>query len=172
MRVETAEGKQEYAAAQRGFAERGAPLRERLVGRVRAPPRGRRMRRWVPVLVVVGWLGMAPGVVVSLRAREDSDAQLEMSWLVWVGYLVAMAVGAAWWRLRDREVAGGRQRGAAALAVLVGVSVPVAVYVVGVFVSADPRPANVVVVRASSRSSSSRSPVSSSRCSGRSSGAC
>jgi hypothetical protein len=102
------------------------------------------MRRWVPVLVVVGWLGMAPGVVVSLRAREDSDAQLEMSWLVWVGYLVAMAVGAAWWRLRDREVAGGRQRGAAALAVLVGVSVPVAAYVVGVFVSADPRPANVV----------------------------
>ncbi|GAA2147465.1 hypothetical protein GCM10009844_24620 [Nocardioides koreensis] len=31
IRVETAEGKQEYAAAQRGFAERGAPLRARLV---------------------------------------------------------------------------------------------------------------------------------------------
>ena len=28
--VETAAGKQEYAAAQRGFAERGAPLRARL----------------------------------------------------------------------------------------------------------------------------------------------
>jgi hypothetical protein len=31
VRVETTEGKQEYAAAQRGFAERGAPLRQRLV---------------------------------------------------------------------------------------------------------------------------------------------
>jgi hypothetical protein len=31
IRVETAEGKQEYAAAQRAFAERGAPLRARLV---------------------------------------------------------------------------------------------------------------------------------------------
>jgi hypothetical protein len=31
VRVETAEGKQEYAAAQRGFAERGAPLRAALV---------------------------------------------------------------------------------------------------------------------------------------------
>ncbi len=31
VRVETAEGKAEYAAAQRGFAERGAPLRQRLV---------------------------------------------------------------------------------------------------------------------------------------------
>lgn len=31
VRVETPEGKQEYAAAQRGFAERGAPLRARLV---------------------------------------------------------------------------------------------------------------------------------------------
>jgi hypothetical protein len=31
IRVETAEGKQEYAAAQRGFAERGAPLRARLL---------------------------------------------------------------------------------------------------------------------------------------------
>ncbi|MFC4786784.1 3-methyladenine DNA glycosylase [Nocardioides sp. MAHUQ-72] len=31
VRVETAEGKQEYAAAQRVFAERGAPLRARLV---------------------------------------------------------------------------------------------------------------------------------------------
>jgi hypothetical protein len=29
--IETADGKQEYAAAQRGFAERGAPLRQRLV---------------------------------------------------------------------------------------------------------------------------------------------
>jgi hypothetical protein len=29
--VETATGKAEYAAAQRGFAERGAPLRARLV---------------------------------------------------------------------------------------------------------------------------------------------
>jgi hypothetical protein len=32
VRVETAGGKQEYAAAQLRFAERGAPLRERLVG--------------------------------------------------------------------------------------------------------------------------------------------
>ena len=32
VRVETAEGKQEYVAAQREFAERGTPLRERLVG--------------------------------------------------------------------------------------------------------------------------------------------
>lgn len=31
IRVETTEGKQEYAAAQRAFAERGAPLRARLV---------------------------------------------------------------------------------------------------------------------------------------------
>ena len=31
MRVETPEGKQEYAAAQRAFADRGAPLRHRLV---------------------------------------------------------------------------------------------------------------------------------------------
>ena len=31
VRIETPEGKQEYAAAQRGFAERGAPLRQRLV---------------------------------------------------------------------------------------------------------------------------------------------
>jgi hypothetical protein len=31
VRIETPEGKQEYVAAQRGFAERGAPLRQRLV---------------------------------------------------------------------------------------------------------------------------------------------
>ncbi|MEV4598273.1 3-methyladenine DNA glycosylase [Amycolatopsis sp. NPDC049253] len=31
VRIETAEGKQEYAAAQRAFAERGAPLRRRLI---------------------------------------------------------------------------------------------------------------------------------------------
>ena len=31
VRIETAAGKQEYAAAQRGFAERGAPLRARLI---------------------------------------------------------------------------------------------------------------------------------------------
>ena len=31
IRIETPEGKQEYAAAQRGFAERGAPLRQRLI---------------------------------------------------------------------------------------------------------------------------------------------
>ncbi len=31
VRIETAEGKQEYVAAQRAFAERGAPLRKRLV---------------------------------------------------------------------------------------------------------------------------------------------
>ena len=31
VRIETPEGKQEYAAAQRGFAERGAPLRLRLI---------------------------------------------------------------------------------------------------------------------------------------------
>ena len=31
VRIETPEGKQEYAAAQRGFAERGAPLRARLL---------------------------------------------------------------------------------------------------------------------------------------------
>lgn len=31
VRVETAEGKQEYVAAQRDFAERGAPLRQRLI---------------------------------------------------------------------------------------------------------------------------------------------
>jgi hypothetical protein len=31
VRIETAEGKREYAEAQRGFAERGAPLRARLV---------------------------------------------------------------------------------------------------------------------------------------------
>ena len=32
VRIETPEGKQEYAAAQRAFAERGAPLRTRLIG--------------------------------------------------------------------------------------------------------------------------------------------
>jgi hypothetical protein len=31
VRIETAAGKREYAAAQAGFAERGAPLRARLV---------------------------------------------------------------------------------------------------------------------------------------------
>ena len=31
VRIETAAGKQEYAAAQRGFAERGAPLRQRII---------------------------------------------------------------------------------------------------------------------------------------------
>lgn len=31
VRVETSEGKQEYASAQRAFAERGAPLRQRLI---------------------------------------------------------------------------------------------------------------------------------------------
>ena len=31
VRIETPEGKQEYAAAQRAFAERGAPLRQRLI---------------------------------------------------------------------------------------------------------------------------------------------
>ena len=31
VRIERPEGKQEYAAAQRGFAERGAPLRQRLI---------------------------------------------------------------------------------------------------------------------------------------------
>jgi hypothetical protein len=31
LRIETPEGKQEYAAAQRGFAERGAPLRAQLI---------------------------------------------------------------------------------------------------------------------------------------------
>jgi hypothetical protein len=42
VRIETAAGKQEYAAAQRGFAERGAPLRQRLVAecaRLLAAPR-------------------------------------------------------------------------------------------------------------------------------------
>jgi hypothetical protein len=33
VRIETPEGKQEYAAAQRGFAERGAPLRQRLIAK-------------------------------------------------------------------------------------------------------------------------------------------
>ncbi len=32
VRIETSEGKREYAAAQRAFAERGAPLRQRLIG--------------------------------------------------------------------------------------------------------------------------------------------
>jgi hypothetical protein len=31
VRIETAEGKQEYVAAQRAFAERAAPLRQRLI---------------------------------------------------------------------------------------------------------------------------------------------
>ena len=39
IRVETAEGKAEYAAAQRAFAERGAPLRRRAGRRVRAASR-------------------------------------------------------------------------------------------------------------------------------------
>ena len=44
VRIETPEGKQEYVAAQRGFAERGAPLRARLVDEcdrlLAAPARG------------------------------------------------------------------------------------------------------------------------------------
>ena len=36
VRIETAEGKAAYVEAQRGFAERGAPLRARLIERVRA----------------------------------------------------------------------------------------------------------------------------------------
>jgi hypothetical protein len=34
VRIETAEGKQEYTAAQRAFADRGRPLRRRLLGEV------------------------------------------------------------------------------------------------------------------------------------------
>jgi hypothetical protein len=34
VRIETPEGKQEYVAAQRTFAERGAPLRTRLIAEV------------------------------------------------------------------------------------------------------------------------------------------
>jgi hypothetical protein len=34
VRIETPEGKQEYVAAQRTFAERGAPLRARLIAEV------------------------------------------------------------------------------------------------------------------------------------------
>ena len=36
VRIETTEGKQEYAAAQRAFAARAAPLRERLIGHCRS----------------------------------------------------------------------------------------------------------------------------------------
>ena len=102
------------------------------------------MTRWVPVLVVLGWLGAAPGVVLSVAALEANDGRLVMSWLVWIGYLVAMTIGVALWRIQDRSVSGGRQRGAVALAVLLGVSVPVLVYIAGIFVLADPRPDNVV----------------------------
>jgi hypothetical protein len=35
VRIETAAGKQEYAAAQRQFADRGAPLRRRLIAECR-----------------------------------------------------------------------------------------------------------------------------------------
>jgi hypothetical protein len=35
VRIETPEGKQEYAAAQRTFATRGAPLRARLIAECR-----------------------------------------------------------------------------------------------------------------------------------------
>ena len=62
LRVETPEGKQEYVAAQRGFAERGAPLRQRLIeecerllerrdrlGRRASPARSRSTRcSWPP----------------------------------------------------------------------------------------------------------------------------
>ena len=44
VRIETPEGKQEYVAAQRAFAERGAPLRQRLIeecDRLLAAARGR-----------------------------------------------------------------------------------------------------------------------------------
>ncbi len=40
VRVETAQGKQEYAAAQRAFAERAAPLRQRLIKGVRPSAAG------------------------------------------------------------------------------------------------------------------------------------
>ncbi len=45
VRIETPEGKQEYVAAQRGFAERGAPLRAAAGRRVR--PAARRHARGV-----------------------------------------------------------------------------------------------------------------------------
>ena len=35
VRIETAEGKQQYVTAQRGFAERGTPLRQRLIDECR-----------------------------------------------------------------------------------------------------------------------------------------
>ena len=93
----------------------------------------------VPALVLLGWVGLAPGVIVSLQAREDSDAQLEVSWLVWAGYYVAVVVGAALWRIRDREVEGSVQRRAVSLAVLLGVTLPVLVYLVVVGVTDDAR---------------------------------
>ena len=37
IRIETPEGKQEYAAHQRGFAERATPLRERLITECEQP---------------------------------------------------------------------------------------------------------------------------------------
>ena len=55
VRIETPEGKQEYAAAQRGFADRAAPLRERLIdecerllGGLPSQPSGRpRLGPWI-----------------------------------------------------------------------------------------------------------------------------
>ncbi len=103
------------------------------------------MRRWVAALVVLGWVGLVPGVLISLAAREDSDARLELSWLVWAGYYVAVVVGIALWRLvGDREVDGSAQRKAASIAVLLGVSVPVVAYVAVVAVTTDPRPDGLV----------------------------
>ena len=61
VRIETPEGKQEYAAAQREFAERGAPLRQRLIeecerllgvplGRRRGQAEADRLVAWSPSL--------------------------------------------------------------------------------------------------------------------------
>ncbi len=49
VRIETAEGKQEYAAAQRRFAERGAPLRQRLIEECERLLEAQRLRRWSSV---------------------------------------------------------------------------------------------------------------------------
>lgn len=38
VRIETTEGRAEYASAQRGFAERSAPLRQRLIAELECLP--------------------------------------------------------------------------------------------------------------------------------------
>ena len=65
VRIETAEGKQQYVAAQRRFAERGAPLRQRLIDECRDS---------------ASRAGVDPGAELAGRHRGLSPASSAESW--------------------------------------------------------------------------------------------